>query len=806
MLKLRLFFIATCFFNLAVHAQQVVPVRALNCFVADSAAKTSIPFASIYIKGPSGKVKTAVSSEHGEFKVEGLNVGVYTMIVSSIGYQTKTLKLVLDSIPSKIFSIMLSKNTRTLKGVTITGYKPLIRRTVDRLIYDVQTDPENPSLTLFDILRKTPLLSVDGDENIKLKGSSNFKVLINGKISTLSVRNVKEIYLSLPASSIQRVEVITTPPSKYDAEGFSGILNIVMLKNTFQGYTNTISARYSFPYGPGLSESFTSKLGKISVQAQVNKTVRNTPETRFTNLREQVNPVSTFSQNGTNTSDNNLNNLTTEISYEPDSLKLLTATIGYNRNVFKSNNNQKAELLNAQSNPVQSYQLLNTGKNTWDGLDIGLDYQIAAKHNKELLYTTSYRFSSYENLEGNEVSILDRVAYPQPNYRSANEAGTKEHTVQFDYINPLKHVTIEAGGKAIFRANYSRYAYENLNSLNNQYESDRTQDNSFDYQQNIYALYNSYAIKWSAFDLKAGVRLEHTYTDAAFRSTNTALLKHYTNLVPSVSFQYHIGNNQSLNAGFSQRIQRPNIEELNPFISNLDPKISSTGNPNLAVVVANNLEASYTSSKKATLNIGLYYTFINNNIEYISIYNPSTDVTTFTNDNIGKNRKAGLNFSYGYPVSKKVSINMNGEASYTRIKGFLNAALLENDGFQGYGSLNASYSMGKGWRSSGNLNYNGPWIILQGKSNAAYYYSVSLSKAFLKNKARVSGSINNPFEQYRYYKNQYILSGSTQTNSYQNYYRTFSFSFSYKFGKMKGSVRSKERGISNDDIKPSKNS
>ncbi|RYY21354.1 MAG: TonB-dependent receptor, partial [Sphingobacteriaceae bacterium] len=514
-------------------------------------------------------------------------------------------------------TIKLSASSNQLKEVSVVAAKVIVKREVDRIAYDVKADPESTVLTVLDMLRKVPMLSVDAQDNIKLKGSGNYKILINNKESSLVAKNPSDVFKSMPAANIEKIEVITTPPAKYDAEGLAGIINITTKKNVDQGYNGSINVRENVVYGPGINVNATLKKGKFGVSGYAgigDQTARTNP---YDNLQTFTKDNSTLTQNGTNTNGGYYSYGSVELSYEIDTLNLLTSSIEVNKGRFKQGSDQVTAQRSSAGDVAQTYHLTNNGVGYWNGIDLALNYQLGFKKDKNRLLTLSYKFSHSPNRQFNDVSLADVVNYQQPNYQQYNTAGSNVQTMQLDYVYPVKKLNIEAGGKAILRDNFSDFRSENLNNTTGLYEINPNQTNDFTYQQNVYSVYNSYQLKLAKWTAKGGLRLEHTNINADFTSVGSAAKQNYNNLIPSVSLQRSF-KTSSINLGFTQRIQRPGIWQLNPFVDLSNTKFISTGNPDLKPELNNTFELTYSNFAKGSVNFGLSYAFSNNSIQNVA--------------------------------------------------------------------------------------------------------------------------------------------------------------------------------------------
>ncbi|MEJ5995087.1 outer membrane beta-barrel protein [Pedobacter sp. Du54] len=769
--------------------------------IIDSASKSPIPMASIFLKNDKKiQLKSTISAKDGTFLLGGLSAGSYTLSIVYIGHQTKEVPLNLTT-TSKVFgniSIVPSVATQ-LKGVTITADKPLIKQEIDRISYDVKADPENKVNNVLEMMRKVPLLSLDGDDNIQLQGNSNFKILINGRPSGMMERNPKDILKSMPAANIERIEVITTPPAKYDGEGLAGIINIITLKKIDNGSNGSLNASQRFPVGgPSLGGSFTLKTGKFGISSNAGGSLNSSPLLNNSNLRltQGNNPTNLF-QTGTQDFSGKSGYAGVEMSVELDSLNLISAQLNYNANSNESLSKQYSTLKNSTS-LLQSYELNNTLEGSGNGVDAALNYQLGFKKDKNRLLTFSYRYYRFSNDQFNNVNVFNPIAYTLPNYRQNNTGGSAEKTVQIDYVYPYKKLTVEAGVKAIFRDNNSSFNFLSLNSAG-QFVLDPLRTDGFNNEQNVYGIYNTYQFAFKDWGIKAGIRAEQTEIDAIF-STTTTLHTNALNFIPSISINRKFKDMSSLNFGFTSRIQRPGINQLNPFVDRSNPNLESSGNPDLKPMSGQSIEVNYSRFKKASLNIGIRGMFFDNVIMPRVVTDPTTNITRSSFGNTGSASLIGISLNINYPITAKLRANLNAMANYGQVKGEINGVLLETSGFLSRAFSSLSYRPSKTWQGTATINYNGPNFTLQRSSNAFVSSSFSVNKDLLKTKLSISFAANNAFNKYRKAMSYTNGPNFTQESYNQNYQRNFTASLNYRFGKLKEAIKKNKKGIVNNDV------
>ena len=800
--KLLCVFFSMIFINTMAFSQEV-STGLIRGSVSDSLTNKPAEYITLALKKEGNVIITVVTDQAGAFVFNEVPYGDYQLIATAIGYDLKTFAVSLNA-EHKAFEvgqIPLVAQVNTLADVSVTAMRPMIKQEVDRITYDIQADPESKVLTALDMMRKVPLLSLDADDNIKLKGSDKYRILINGKPSGMMDRSPKDVLRGMPASSIQKIEVITTPPAKYDSEGLSGIINIITNKKIDNGYNGSLNVRHQLPVGgPSGSASLSYKQGKFGINAFGGTGLYGTPETDLVHTRTTtgVNPSELINR-GRRKFDNNFRYGGADFSFEADSLNLITA--GFNP--YSGYNDTYNQQLFSLTSPTQvtSYDLFGQNRFEWRGLELTLNYQHGFKNNKDRLLTFSYQSNNGSNPQKNALSFSNRQNYNEPDYVQQNESKSNEQTIQIDYVHPVKKLNIELGVKGILRDNSSNFEYRMLDDQTGQYNIDPSRTNRFNNTQHIIGAYNSYAYSLTNVVFKAGLRVEETFVKADFISNDAQLNTDYFNIIPSLSVNRKFNNQSNLNFGFTQRIQRPGIYNMNPFVDRSIPNYESSGNPDLKAVLANNFELTYTRFKKGSVNIGLSYNFANNTIQNVSVYNATDQVTRTTYANIGKDKALTTNLNINYPLTEKWNVSLSGNIGYTWLEGVINSVLTENSGISGYAYMNTGYKFGKQWRANATFSYNAAMVSLQGKAGEYYYMSFSGSKEVVKDKLTLTAGLNNPFTKFRYYETYVEGPDFTQRYKSQNYNRAVSVSLNWKFGSLKDAVKKSQRSIKNDDVK-----
>lgn len=776
----------------------------LKGVVTDSASGKPLEFITVTLLKDQKAVKGDYTKTNGAFSFTGLTPSRYEVLVTAVGYRTHTLPVEITDRSLDLGKIAVQENSAGLREVKVTAAKPIVQQEADRILYDTQADPESKVFNVLDMMRKVPYLSLDADDNILLKGNGDFRILINGRPSGMIERNYKDILRSMPASSIQRIEVITTPPSKYDAEGLSGIINIITNKRVDNGYTGNVNTSWRYPAGgPGVGGSVSARLGKWGLSAFGGASQYNVPEVTFVNTRSTFREFPTVTdQRGGNTSESGNAYLGMEISYDIDSLNLVSGQLNMNGNRNKGLGTQSS-LLETPDGIDQQYRLLNTGTGHGNGRDVALNYQRGFKADKNRLLTFSYRYYGFENNQKNTIGIYDRIQYELPDYRQQNNQRFSEQTLQADFVYPSQKLSVEAGVKAIFRKNESDFGYLNQVTDTGEYQQADSLSNHYFNSQTIYGVYNTYRYKHKSWDIRGGFRVEQTLLDADFISTNSRVSQNYFNIIPTIALGHKVGKG-NLSVSYTQRIQRPGIYQLNPFVDRTNPNFERTGNPNLRPAIMNDINVSYSWSKKTSVNVAVGHVFIKDMIFPVLVFDPATGISRSSYGNVGRARLLPtVNLNVNHPFSKKWNMSINGRLAYGMTEGLINNELVKNKGLMYGVYVSSGYRLQNNWRINANINLNGPGMNIQDRTNMMLFSSLSVSKEVVKDKLTFSGSLNNPFNKYRRNTRDSFGPDFLQYNERRDYFRSVQLSLNYKFGKLKEPIRKATRSIRNDDVQNS---
>lgn len=772
-------------------------------------------------------VAKSVTDKNGRFNLTLNGESGYVVTVSALGCaaisRDFTCKQGQKTIDAGTF--LLAECAQEVSGVEVVARKPLVKADIDKIEYSVEDDPDAQHNTVIEMLRKVPMVTVDGEDNIQVNGSSSFKVYVNGKPNNMMTNNPKEVLKSMPANSIKKIEVITNPGPKYDVEGVGGILNIITVGKGMEGYTATFSA-YASNQGSGGGAFATVQVGKFVVSGNLNYRYDYSPSSDLRTTIETTPELADATSSDSRsewTSRNRGNNYTgsLEASYEIDTLRLVTASFScWGGNSQTNSDGSFAATSPLTGSSLYSYTPLTHTRSSRYMINGGIDYQRTFSV-KDRLLTFSYRVSTMPRDNRSHYTYDDAVAEDEwqdflqriENQRTDGHQNTLEHTFQIDYTTPFaQHHKLEAGAKYIYRNNHSeddRYTQPLLSAQDFAY--DEQNSSHYEHRNDIIAAYLGYGLNLKKWSGRLGLRYEHTLQDVKYLvGQGDDFHKNLDDLVPSASIGYKLTDMRNLRLGYNMRIYRPSIYFLNPYLDQSTPSSLSQGNSRLDTEKSHSFSLSFSNfTPKVYLSASLGYSFTNNSIEGVTqlvddtkitgVQNPTGKKVLYTTyENIGKTKSVQLSGFLNWNITNRMRFTTNAHGSYTN---YDNGTDMKNHGWSvfAYGSL--QQTLNKDWVLSAIGFYFSPGPTLQGRGNRYYTYGLSATKSFLKKRLTLTASAHNFVKPRMKYSSYTETATFSQHNDSWGTNGRFSLSVSYRIGELKASVRKAERSIENDDVK-----
>ncbi len=772
--------------------------------VIDTETNKPVEYANVVLLDPTTQkpIDGAVCDEQGKFVIQKVAVGTYSVAISFIGYETQTIANV--TVEDKrddvnLGTIKLGSDAKVLNEVVVQGQKQLVEERVDRTIYNAENDITTKGGDATDVLKRVPMLSVDLDGNVTLRGSQNIRVLINNKPSTIMASSIADALKQIPADEIKSVEVITSPSAKYDAEGTGGIINIITKKNTLQGATLNINTGVG-NRGANLGLNGNYRNGKMGFSlggwGRANYNVNGS----FENSQSAGNNLNI--QNADTRSNGLFGNYTLGWDYDIDKKNALAASVRFGARNHK--NYQDQLFTQYFTDDLFSRSTLQdvVTKDMSNTVDVNLTYtRLYDKPQREFnllaLYSKNNRNNDFENLLIEEIGSTMATSF-----KNLNDSYNQEVAIQADYQTPIGSTQIvEFGGKDIMRKAFSDFSrFEDQGDGQYEQVQDDQYLNNLNYDQNVLAGYLAYTLSLkNGYSFKAGTRYEHTTIKAFTKTESNIEIPSYGVFVPSVNFSKKLKAGNMIKIAYNRRIQRPSIQFLNPNRQNSNEIDISEGNPELDPEYTDNYELSYNAYiKGSSLNFTSFVRNTTGSIQRVRIPQEDGKILT-TYQNIGTENAYGLSVFANVNIGK-LSLNGGSDLYYAMLDNNLGSS---NEGWVVSGRFFGNYNLEKGWGIQFFSFVRGRDVQLQGTRGGFGMYSLGIRKDFNEKRGSIGiGAENFLTPSFK------IRSESNSSNFQQKSLNVmnnmgFRINLSYRIGKMNvdGGRPRRTKSLNNDDLK-----
>jgi outer membrane receptor protein involved in Fe transport len=786
--------------------------------VMDSVTRKPVEFANIALmKADSNTpIDGAVADLDGNFTINKVAVGEsYKLVVSFIGFESRTISLKVDDKKDiDLGTIIISPTPQVLKEVLVEGQKAIIEERVDRTVYNAENDATAKGGDATDVLKRVPMLSVDLDGNVSLRGNQNIQVLINNKPSTIMASSIADALKQIPADQIKSVEVITSPSAKYDAEGSAGIINIITKKNNLEGITLNIDAGLGLR-GSNLGLNGNYRKGKMGFSlggfGRANYNTFGSFENNQTVLNSETGEVRSTNLQSADTRNQGLfGNYNIGWDYDINKKNALAANVRFGvRNFENFQDDLDTRSFDSFGN-LQRSTISNVHNNQEsNNVDANFTYtHFYDKPQREFSVQGSF---GRNNNDSEYQNIFETATGTVPtDLKNINESFNQEVTVQADYQTPIRdNQMLEFGGKNISRKVVSDFESFTRTESDGTFTRDTRSDfsNNLNYDQNVTAGYLSYTYSTkSGYSFKAGSRYEYTTINAYTATDNDIEIPSYSVLVPSINASRRLKNGNTLKLSYNRRIQRPSIRFLNPNIQRQNELIITQGNPELDPEYTNNYEIGYsTLIKGVMLNLTGFVRNTTDGIQSVRdvVEFEGKDVNRTTYQNIGNENAYGTSIFANINIGK-LSLNGGGDIFYATLNNNIADPIYSasNEGWSYSGRMFGSYNLNKGWGLQLFSFYRGRQVQLQGSQTGFYMYSVAVRKEFNEKRGSIGLGIENFLQPYIKMTNEVETPVLVQNSVNKMYNSSIRLNFSYRIGKMSmDGPRRSRRSINNDDLK-----
>lgn len=796
--------------------------------VLEEDSKIPLEFATLILQSSSdtSKVTGGITDENGTFEIQTAP-GVYNVIIEYISYNSYRRDNVQLRGDMDLGVINLSPNLEQLEEVEVVGERTTVELRLDKKIYNVGSDMTVKGGSVTDVLDNVPSVSVDIEGNISLRGNDSVRILINGKPAALSGIPT-EALRQLPADAIEKVEVITNPSARYDAEGTAGILNIVLKQSKTVGFNGSLTATVGTPTNSRAGANLNLRMNKFNIFTNTSVNKNQSPGNAHFYQQYFNNDGSTASfqeEDRTTTRSGNGINTNFGVEYIIDDKTSLTNSIVYRKSsgedsediAFKNFDASKNPTLERDRNSVEDsdreskqYAMNFMKRFKKDGHELKVDYRYSTSNNPEIL-------TIEEIIQGNTTSIL-------PTERQFNTRENSSQLFQFDYVLPLgkeNQSQFELGYRGNFSNDITAYDFGQLS--NGTFVSDTSLKNTLDYQEDIQAAYTQFGTKFNKLSVLTGLRMEHTDIIIDLKETQDYTRKNYYSWFPSVFLGLDINETDKLNLSYSRRLRRPRSWFINPFPSRQSNTNLFKGNPDLDPTFTNSFDLGYLSRiNKVMLSSSIYYnksnkvfTFVTEETgEVVTIENPDdpsnpviVPVQLRHPINLANEERVGFELTSSYSPKRnwRFSLNFNlfnrkttGDYTYTNYFGEEITQNFDNENLQYFTRFTAKLLLPAKIDFQSNLMYRSPSRNAQGTSEGMLFTNLAFSKDLFNDKSTLSLNVRDLFNTGKRTSETRTANVLTQSEM-QWRMRQINMTFTYRFNQKKNQGR-RSRNYQSQDM------
>lgn len=750
---------------------------------------------SLFSAKDSSLIKAELSDSIGRYVFTDIAPGEYFLVATAVAFEktvTETMAMNVENL-QVTKQIVLQPLAKTLQGVTVEAVKPFVDKKIDRTIINVASSVSNAGTSALEVLEKSPGVTVDKDGNVSMAGKQKVLILLDGRPTYISGAGLTDMLKNMPASTLDQIEIMTNPPSKFDATGNSGVINIKTKKTKSKGVNGSVSNSfgYSDEFRTNHSLNLNYRKGKTNLfgnysyslwqgnsNAHFIRNFRNEESNRVETIFDQVNQ-------GAYRSDNH--SIKAGLDYDINRRTVIGMVVsgflrngysnGINTNSLNNEKNEPDSLVIATShsdrfgdNVSINFNIRHSFDSTGKDVTADLDYLNYYQNGKQLL-ATDYFLPNGQNLKPSSVlkgSLPSSVAI---------------YSARADFTLPLKTgMKLEAGIKSSYVITDNDALYQN--QIDKEFIIDYNKTNHFIYKENVNAAYVNFSKEFKKWGAQAGLRAENTNATGHqlgnSQHKDSSFTKNYLNLFPTIFLSFKANKSNTLSANYGRRINRPAYEDLNPFLYFLDEFTYQVGNTLLQPEFTNNIEFSHNFKGRVITTLNYSHTF--DAFTEILKQNNSERKTFQTKENISTKTSYGLAVNFNIPVTSFWNSVIYTNLSNTKYSGPLNGKFLnvENTGF--IANVNNQLKFTKGWDAELSGFYRSKSIEGQIVIHSIWRADAGIQKQILKDRGALKFSVRDVFNSqnfsgYIHYDNIDLSIMNTRIN------RTFSLTFSYRFGK-----------------------
>lgn len=748
--------------------------------VLDKNSQNPVEFATVMIGD--NKTKTAITGVttelDGEFKVE-TNATDFYIEISFIGFENKTItEFSIKNGKVSLGQIYMSENNQELEEVVVRAEKSTTEFRLDKRVFNVGKDLSSTGASALEVLNNVPSVNVDIEGAVSLRGSSGVQILINGKPSVLASEQGNALG-TITADMIDKIEVITNPSAKYDAEGTSGIINIVIKKEERKGINGSVSINTGFPQNHSIGLSLNRRTEKFNLFSQVGVGYREMPNDSENINRDLVNGKTVYS-NGTEHRNEKFYNLILGTDYHINKNNVLTLSGSFAYEVEEQPSLTNFKLEDAAGDIINEWSRTETTEANNPKYRYELQYKSNLKGHKDhalLISALGNFFGKDQSSEFFNNETIGSEAFADQQTSTNFKEG--KYTFSLDYTKPFSDkITLETGAQYVI--NNVSNDFEVRNSINDEWIANASLTNLFEYDQKVLGVYGTGAYEGDKWGIKLGLRMENTDLKTLLVNTNQDNEINFTNFFPTLHTSYKLTEAFSIQGGYSRRIFRPRLWDLNPFFNIRNTFSIRTGNPDLLPEFTDSYEvSSIYIAGKTTFSASVYHRYTTDVVERVSTF--ENNVNTTMPMNIGTNRSTGLEINAKYSASKKLSFNGDFNYNYFNRQGELEATSFDFNANRWSSKITSKIKFPAGIDFEITGQYRSKYQTVQSVVSGNLFADIGLRKKIMKGKGVLNFSVRDLFASR-------IRESETSQDDFYAYSfrqrgRFITLGFSYGFGK-----------------------
>ncbi|MCB9426524.1 MAG: TonB-dependent receptor [Flavobacteriales bacterium] len=773
----KTFLFTTLLFSYSiVIAQSSIEVS--GTLVEDETAQP-VPYATVVIKDKTThkNITGVISENNGTFTVFAPNSN-FIVEISFMGFETKTINnFSFDKGKVNLGTINLSPESQTLDEVVVTGEISKTIFKLDKRVFNVGKDISSTGVSALEVLNNVPSVNVSIEGDISLRGSSGVQVLINGKPSVLADQSSNALG-TITADMIESIEVITNPSAKYEASGTAGILNIILKKEEKKGWNGSVSANTGIPDNHSFGLSLNRRTEHFNLFTQMGAGYRSLPQVSKNINRNLTTNESVISE-GEEFRNETFFNLTLGTDYHINDYNVLTLSGNFAYEVEKQPSQYRFDFID-NSNLSSSW----LREEATEALNPKYQYELNYKKEFKKNENHTLQFSALGRFFGKEqksqfTSTTISGANTGTDQQTETDFKQADYTFKTDYVNPLTDIyTLETGAQYVINDVGNDFEVRDLTS--GSYIVNNNLTNSFEWNQNVFGAYVTGAYEKDKFGLKIGFRAEQTNVNTVLANTNQRNNQNYTNLFPSLHTSYKLSETFSLQAGYSKRVFRPRLWDLNPFFNIRNNFNIRVGNPDLQPEFTDSYElTSIYKIGKASLSSSLYHRYTTDVVERVSTFDDN--ITYSKPENIGTTAAIGFETNGKYSPNKWLTITGDFNFNYFDRVGTFESQVFDFTGHQWSSRLGSKIGLPADFDLELTGNYQSSFETVQGNQSGYAFLDLGVRKKFLKGKAIINLGIRDLFETR--IQERFVNQPTFESYNFGQRGRFITFGVSYGFGK-----------------------